>query len=426
MPWDEAPGSLLDGIGFDRLGLAAPLLSATGWIDGLARLVAVDTTLPPGDGYAPFQDALRDMFTPLGFGLRSVEVPAALWREAGLHGPRINVVATRPTGRPTCCIHFHMDTGPVGSGWTRPPLSLTRQGSRLYGRGTTRMKGAIAAVWAALRAADAVGLKLRFDPLLVFTTDAGGRRYPGLRFLSEQGLLEGHLLSLDGWAAPWIWAGALGSLDLRLRIAATGTSHVTADAARLVLDQLMRLGDRIGQRSSAIPATAEAGGGMLRPDLSVTSVSADALEGGTASSCTIHLRRRFTAEEGFEGALAELRDGLAAWTAPMDGVSAEIALVGHLEPVSEPDLGEHGQRWRQALGWGFGCRPGSFRRMGGDGETPLGFAQQAGIREILRSGLQRRGRGGAGPDEFTTIEDVEALGRSVLAYLADRPEIPAE
>lgn len=47
----------------------------------------------------------------------------------------------------------HSDVVPVeGQDWTRDPWALTREGGRLYGRGTTDMKGFIAAVLAAVPA----------------------------------------------------------------------------------------------------------------------------------------------------------------------------------------------------------------------------------------------------------------------------------
>jgi succinyl-diaminopimelate desuccinylase len=47
------------------------------------------------------------------------------------------------------------------------------------------------------------------------------------------------------------------------------------------------------------------------------------------------------------------------------------------------------------------------------------------VQELLLGGLRRAACTPHGPDEFTTIEDVESLARSVLAYLAEVPEIPA-
>lgn len=433
MPWDDTTDILTNDRSIDRLSLAAPLLGATGWIDMLSRLVAVDTAPAADRGCELFCDTLRDLFAPLGFGLRRVETPEALCPR----GPVISLLGARRTGHPACTIHLPMDTAAAGTGWTREPLALTRQGNRLYGLGTTRCKGAIAALWAALRAADAVGLGLRHDLVLAFTADHGEQRHAGLRHMAGQGLLEGHLLALDGLAAPQIWAGALGALEYEIRISPEQASGKApgqapgqalggspAEAGGPVLGRLMALREEVAARRSTIPAPPEREGEpLLRPSLRIVSVRASEGRRGGLPSCTITVLRRFTAEEGHHAALAELSAALR--DAPA-GVTLTGRVLRHMEPVAEPDRGAHAGRWQQALGWGFGFRQEAFRRWGSLAPSPLGFVQQAGLEEILMGGLSRRGQLPRAPDEFTTIEDVEALGRSLLAYLADLPVIPRD
>ncbi|WP_161600776.1 M20 family metallopeptidase [Teichococcus oryzae] len=421
MPWDEQEAlAPYAEASIDRLSMAGPLLGATGWIDELAQLVAVDTSGPEVKGCDALAALLQDQFAPLGFDMRRIPL------EAGpVDGPRLHLIAARRNGRPVCTIPLLMDTAPANPHWTRPPLTLTRQGNRLYGLGTVSMKGAIAAVWAALRAADAVGLKLRFDPLLLFTTDGAARRWPGLRHLAEQRVAEGHVLWLNGPVAPRIWAGSLGSFELEVRV--TGCSGQcganAAAVAKPILSSLARLQTDLRRRTSRLPAPPEAGGGMLRPRLSVVSVRAPA-EGDELPGCTLLLQRSFTAEEGYASALAELRAAVASAAGEVPGCKVESCVARRLEPVVDPDHGPNWSRWLRALSWGFGFAPTSFRRWGGAGGSAIGFMQQAGIREILAGGLLRRGQRLHSPDEHTTVEDVEALSRAILAYLADVPQIP--
>jgi succinyl-diaminopimelate desuccinylase len=48
----------------------------------------------------------------------------------------------------------------------------------------------------------------------------------------------------------------------------------------------------------------------------------------------------------------------------------------------------------------------------------MGWVQQAGIQEILLGGLGRPDNNVHGADEFTTLDDIRALARAILAYLA--------
>lgn len=101
---------------------------------------------------------LRD----LGFAV--VEVPSADGQKVGLFA-RVG-----PAGDGGLLLSAHMDVVPTeGQAWTRDPFRLTRDGGRLYGRGTTDMKGFLASTLAA--AADAARGKLDRPFLLSLSYD---------------------------------------------------------------------------------------------------------------------------------------------------------------------------------------------------------------------------------------------------------------
>ncbi|MFC4169452.1 M20/M25/M40 family metallo-hydrolase [Teichococcus aestuarii] len=426
MPWHEQTSfDSGDDLAIDRLSLAAPLLGATGWIDGLARLVGLDLSVGEAPSartalaHTALAQTLQEMFAPLGFNLRRIAPPGeARGDEAAQTEPApASLVAARRTGRPVCSIHMPLSVAAPDPRWTRPPHALTRRGSQLFGCGTRGGQGAIAAVWAALRAADAVGLPLRFDPVLLFTPhdDSGAV----LRHLCEQGEVRGHFLSLGGMAAPRIWAGALGLLTVELRI----DGAADAEAALPVLARLAELQHQVSQRLSTLPAALEGEGIQLSAQLSVASVSMSP-DGGIRRRCTVVVQRRFTPEEGAEAALEELRAAMAGLEVP--GCALECRMVRHLPAALAPEEGPHGARWQRALSWGFGFAPDGFRRASSLEGSAFGFVQQAGVQEILVGGLTRPGQRQEAVNEFTTVEDVEALGRAVLAYLADAPEQPLD
>lgn len=56
----------------------------------------------------------------------------------------VNLYAVR--GEPRVLFNCHLDTVPVGEGWTKPPLELSVEGDRAYGRGVCDIKGAAAAL----------------------------------------------------------------------------------------------------------------------------------------------------------------------------------------------------------------------------------------------------------------------------------------
>ncbi|ELZ88552.1 M20 family metallopeptidase [Haloferax sulfurifontis] len=111
-------------------------------VDLASRLVGHDTQNPPGDT-RELASWVESFFSELG--IETERVASAPTKP--------NLVATLPgaTDR-TLVLLGHLDTVPFEAGeWTRDPLG-EREGDRLYGRGATDMKGAVAAMLAVAKA----------------------------------------------------------------------------------------------------------------------------------------------------------------------------------------------------------------------------------------------------------------------------------
>jgi succinyl-diaminopimelate desuccinylase len=406
----------------------AELHAADGvWRPALSRMIAIDTSFPPGEGYGAFADLMETLFAPLGFTFERVDVPERHWRVEGSQasGPRINLIARRRTGRPVCSLYYHVDTVPAGPGWMRPPFALTREGNRLYGRGTADMKGTIASTLAALAAADRAGVPLAYDPVLLFCTDEEGGLYPGVRHLAELGLIEGHVLCFNGGAVPRIWAGCFGSLDLSIRVRGRaahsgepGNGINAIEEALPILNALAVLKPTVEARRSTMPSAPHLEGRPLTARLTITAMQAGAKGSALPGECTILVNRRYTPDETHDAALAELEGAIREATRETKALAIETRVVGHLAPVRDPDGGSCWPRWIDALSAGFGWPRESFRRWGASSSSDMGFVQAAGHPHILLGGLARPEANVHAADEFTTVADVTALARSILLYLA--------
>lgn len=77
----------------------------------------------------------------------------------------INMYAKR--GQPAVLFNCHLDTVPIGEGWSHPPLSLTLKDGRAYGRGVCDIKGAAAALLALAQTTTA-------DMAVLLSTDEEG------------------------------------------------------------------------------------------------------------------------------------------------------------------------------------------------------------------------------------------------------------
>ncbi|GLH76272.1 hypothetical protein SSBR45G_11800 [Bradyrhizobium sp. SSBR45G] len=401
-------------------------------VDDLRKMVAVDTSFPPGVGYDAFADLMAQLAAPLALDCERVIVPEELWRAPGARGRRTNLIARRRSGRPVLGLYFHVDTVPAAPGWSSDPLRLLREGDRLIGLGAADMKGSIAAALLALRAAQEAALPLAYDPMLLLCTDEEAGLYPGVRYLAEQGRLEGHILNFNGSAMPRIWAGCFGLFTLTVRVhgkAAHAGEQRSAganaiEAALPILNALSALKPVIAQRISALPPPPHATG-PLTASLDVSAIHGGQCGGQIPSQAEILLCRRYAPEEDFAVARTEIETAIKNAAGSLD---VDMTLTGHLAPTADPG-GPHWPRWQQALSAGFGYAPDAFARWGASGCSDFGWVQQAtGMQEVLLTGLGKPDSCIHAPGESTTLTDIVALAKSVLAYLSVEfcPELSPE
>ncbi|MDB2407719.1 M20 family metallopeptidase [Jannaschia sp.] len=390
----------------------------------LAALIGFDTCFPPAANYRGFCDLIEDMSADLGGAQTRITVPQSLWQTDGVHGERINLLLRPdlgPQDAPEALIYFHMDTAPVGDGWTRPPLALTVEEQRLYGRGTADMKGCIAAVLAALRSLKATGAPLAFRPVLAFCTDEEGGLYPGIRHLAETSDLPEILLNLNGGAAPRIWGGCLGSLDLAVTGQGLAVHSGRPDQGINALEEMTPLLGVLAdlklkvemRMASMAPAPGE---GPLRARLNVTAIRAGDKGSALPGTCRLVINRRYTAEEDVTALRAELDATINAALSTSRLRDWQIEEIGHLPPVRDP-TGPWTTRWIRARATATNRPVEDFTTYGSGTSSDFGWVQKAGIRHMLLGGLMRPEANVHGPDEHTTKDDMEALARAVALFL---------
>ena len=143
------------------------------------ELLAFDTVNPPGMERACARH-LGALLERAGFAVEYHEYAegrASLIARIGSGG-----------GKPPICFTGHMDVVPLGAApWSHEPFAGETDGDRLYGRGSTDMKGGIAAF---IAAAIELAPKLARGPGLVLVITAGEEvGCEGARFLADHKLL---------------------------------------------------------------------------------------------------------------------------------------------------------------------------------------------------------------------------------------------
>ncbi|MDZ7702534.1 MAG: M20/M25/M40 family metallo-hydrolase [Halobacteriales archaeon] len=146
--------------------------------DDLLELLAVDTQNPPGATREAI-DYLAAELDALGIDTEHVTIDPA----------KPNLLATIPGEHDTTLLlNGHLDTVPFDrEHWTHDPLG-ERESERIYGRGTTDMKGAVASILAAARAYAETGTTPPVTLAFAFVSDEEVGGDAGLPAVLEHGL----------------------------------------------------------------------------------------------------------------------------------------------------------------------------------------------------------------------------------------------
>jgi succinyl-diaminopimelate desuccinylase len=153
-------------------------------VEATRGLVAIDTQNPPGRERGA-ADVARQLLEPFGARFEEVEP------EPG----RVSLVASVGAcdgTRPVLMVNGHLDVVPVDpAAWQHAPFGGEEHDGRLFGRGTSDMKGGIAAAIEALAVLQRVGSEPACDVVfhLVADEEVGGGL--GARVLLDQGFIRG-------------------------------------------------------------------------------------------------------------------------------------------------------------------------------------------------------------------------------------------
>ncbi|MGH1483835.1 MAG: acetylornithine deacetylase [Geminicoccales bacterium] len=139
--------------------------------DILARLIAFDTTSRHSN--LDLIDFVRVMLDDLGIGSELI---------ANEEGTKANLFASiGPIEQPGLVLSGHTDVVPVdGQDWSTNPFALTERDDCLFGRGTSDMKGFIAAVLALLPEINAMRLERPIHLAFSYDEEVGCKGVPSL------------------------------------------------------------------------------------------------------------------------------------------------------------------------------------------------------------------------------------------------------
>jgi acetylornithine deacetylase/succinyl-diaminopimelate desuccinylase family protein len=279
-------------------------------LDFTKELVRIPTENPPGTSYLECVQAIANKLHEIGLDTTVLEVPDTKEQalEAPDHGekphPRYCLLSFYGEGERTLYFHGHYDVVPASTAAQFRPYV---EGGKLFGRGSSDMKGGLAAMIYAVKAIKAwdVELQGRIGLTIVPDEETGGKL--GSRFLVDGGLLgeDGIGMLMPEPTSGVIWNASRGAISLRVTVKGK-PAHVCAhyqglnafERMLVVANALLELKTEVESRKT---------GFMIEPQEARRSILlvGGRCEGGTnfnvvPDECSFTVDRRVNPEEDLE------------------------------------------------------------------------------------------------------------------------------
>ncbi|MHB8926124.1 MAG: M20 family metallopeptidase [Bacillota bacterium] len=267
--------------------------------------------------------------------LKSVPGVEVITYEVRPGRPNVIGVLRGETREPGLAYLGHMDTVPRGEGWVHGPFDGTIDGGKLYGRGSTDMKGGLAAILVALKNAAASGRRPRKDFIVCATMDEEGTDMLGAVDLVKQGYVgrETMVVATEPTGLELLTAhkGVIWyEIVTRGKNAHAGNPQHGVDAIHGMAKVLAALKDRV----AALPYD--------HPILGRPSVTYGKIEGGEKTNvvpdrCRVEVDMRLVPPMTIPSSADLLRQVTSEVTAGFPGLRAEFRQINIDRPPVETD-----------------------------------------------------------------------------------------
>ncbi len=403
----------------------------------MRTFINIDTTVPPGNAYRQYVDALIPFFRNLGYSLEEVVVPEELVKQIPyqLEGPRINLVATKNFGRDKeVSFYGHMDVVPAPNDgekkWRFPPFEATMIGSgKIYGRGTSDMKGAMVCLILALQIIEELKLTPKYNINVMNCTDEEIGIWPGIRYLAEKGYVKGTVFCMEGVINPIIPIGTAGALNVIVesfgKSCHSGMNFLGINALEEtvpILVELMKLKKIVEARESKnIPGLPRFGTGEKRNMTPMFNL--DIIHSGTKTNivpdlCTLTINRRVIPDENLEDVKKEISESIERGKAKSKLLNVKTTFIYDYPPmVADPNAPDI-TRMKKVMMEVQKVPENKIMVVGIAGSSDMGYVSEIlKTKDIVFHGVGNPGSNDHAVNEHVKLKEVKTYIKELIVFL---------
>lgn len=403
----------------------------------IKTLININTTVPPGNSYREYVDALSPYFKNLGFSLKEVIVPEECITQIPypLEGPRINLIAIKDFGKNKFISFYgHMDVVPApnegAQKWRFPPFDATIiKSGKIYGRGVGDMKGAMACLILALQIIEKRNITPKYNIQVLNCTDEKLGFYPGIRYLAEQGYIKGTLFSMDYSVEPIILMGSAGDLNIEIqtigRSSHSGLSILGVNALEEmvpILVELKTLKEKVESRQSKdIPGFPDAQTGKKRnltPLFNLNIIKSGEKSNIIPDICSLMINRRIIPDEDIREVKQEILDAVERGKAKSKALDLKISFKYSNPPLKVDVNSPEVQRIQKVIQLVHKIPEEKIRKIGMNITFDAGFVSQIlNTHEIILRGVATGGSNTHGVNETIRLRDIKKFIKEIIVFL---------
>lgn len=288
-------------------------------LDSLKDLVRIPTVNPPGSHYRELCEYAMARLRQMDCDVDLVEVPSARERDLypfGKGHARMSLVGRYRKSRqerPGLHLSGHYDVVPAGTSWSRDPFEPTEEDGKLYGLGTSDMKGGIAAIMGVLQALHETGTELRNGLTFSFTPDEETGGLAGMGYLVREGIIKADYGIITEPSQPhFVRIGHRGVLWVEV-VTKGKTAHASMPYRGInAFKKLVRIAQGLEDLERELEGKVTAAPVMVEQEKHPTICIGSVVQGGVKTNvvpdeCSMMLDRRLIPEETTREAFDEIR-----------------------------------------------------------------------------------------------------------------------